>query len=367
MHNGKKIVSIFLLMGVFFAVSVKPVYADAWGAAIASQFVKRQLDNAYDYVQGTLLGSLKVAAYQALSRQISALISGRGGSGSGSGAQFIDNWKTFLYQDAANRAKVVVNDFYVTSLRGMLDTGGYVPAYGGGGSRIPYTQTLKQNADALIFSDPKYTLNEYCSDPSMMFDTKDLRCFNAFFANQMNNPHGYALRAQQVYIAEMMRAQDIARTQAIAYKGYRGTVDKYGNTVTPGSTVAAMQEAMNSHLLGMPLSAKHPSEIAAMTASTFVNSLLQQAVREGMIRVDSEVRNKVNEGITAVAKQLGPVAEFIPLQQIGSDITRSTLNTGYKWALGTGATTPTTGSATVPIVPLTDYSARQYSTNPNAP
>lgn len=345
MQIGKKILSIGLISGMLFLVSATPARAGYWGEATAAAFLQRQLNNAWEYVEGTLLGSLKVAAYRALSSKITQLITGQGGSGNS--AQFITNWESFLYDEAKKVAKVAVNDFYVTSLRGMLDTGGYVPAYGSGGGG-GWPQQLKEIADASIFKKPQYTLNEYCIDPSLMFQGEDMRCFNAYFSNPMNNPYGYSMAAQEVYLAETMRRQDIARTQAIAYKGYKGTVDKNGNTLTPGSTVAAMQEAMNSHLLGMPLAAKSSAEIATMTASTFVNSLLQQAVQQGMTRVETEVQNKVNEGINKVAQKLGPAAEFLPLQQIGSDVTRATLNTGYKWALGTSTTTPATGSVTAP-------------------
>lgn len=341
MLKQKNILFSVVLVGSLLMMPARPAYA-FWTDAIPAAFLKQAMEESYKYVQGTLLGSLKVAAYTMLSQQISSLISGNGLQ-SGAGAQFITNWESFIYQDATFRAKVAINDFYTTSLRGMFVSGSYSAAGGysssmpGGASSGGWPGYLKNTAEAAISGEtPQYTLDQYCPDPSVMFDTKDLRCFNAYFENPMNNPYGYTLAVQEKYTSDLRKYEDIAKTQAIAYQGYRGVTDDAGNTVTPGSTVGQLQASMNSHLLGLPMSATNPAEIATMTASTFVTSLLQQAMQQGMARVESEVQNKVYEGLGAVAEELGPASEFIPLQQIGSDAS-DTANNGMRWTLGTAA------------------------------
>ncbi len=337
MQNRKKTIVgvIFVVMLLF--TPIKAANADYWGASLIAGFVKQQLENAYDYIQGTLLGSLKIAAYQTISSQISSIISGNGLSSSAA-TQFITNWESFLYADVKNKVKITINDFYTTSLRGMASSSTYVSATGSTStsSTTSWTGYLKKKAENTISDETKtYSLDKYCSDPSTMFSTSDARCFREYFKNPMNNPYGYALETQRVYAAELQKQQEIAKTQAVAYQGYKGVTDKSGNTLTPGSTVGQIQAAMNSHLLGLPLSAKNPAEIATMTASTFVNSLLQQALQQGMARVQSEVKSKINEGISSVTSQLGPAAEFIPVQRISSDLTNAASNTVYKWTLGT--------------------------------
>lgn len=332
------------LMGIFLvgALLFSPVHlahAQYWGESITAAFIKQQLEEAYNLIQGTLLGSLKVAAYKTLSQQINSIISGRGGGGFGGGggvgAQFITNWENFLYREAMYRAQVTMNDFYTLSLRGMGVNNTYVAANSPltQGSQPNWPMYLRQTAQQVISEKvPQYNLNRYCSDPSVMFSSKDLRCLNAY-VQPMNNPYGFSIEAKSKYEAEIQKNIEIAKTQAVAYQGYKGVTDKEGNTLTPGSTIASIQSSMNSHLLGLPLSAKNPAEIAAITASTFVNSLLQQAVQQGMARVESEVNGKIATGMNALTSKLGPGAQFLPLNQIYGDLI-GTPNRVTRWSLG---------------------------------
>lgn len=340
MKIGKNFFAVIFIVGALLLFPAHTARADYWGAAIMSAFIQRQLDSAYDYIQGTLLGSLKVAAYRTISQQVNSLISGGGAGGIGGarevGAQFITNWENFIYQDAVYRAQVSINDFYTLSLRGM-GVSSYVPAnssFTNGSSRMNWPRYLQQEAQQALSNEiPQYDLNRYCSDPSVMFDSGDLRCLNAY-VKPMNNPYGYTLEAQERYAEMVQKNIEIAKTQAIAYQGYKGVTDEQGNTLTPGSTIAEMQAAMNSHLLGMPLYAKNPSEIAAMTASTFINSLLQQVIQQGMVQIESEVQNKISNGMNVLADKLGPAGQLLPFNQVAADFAGASANT-VKWSLGT--------------------------------
>lgn len=338
MRNTKRFLIGVFLIGMLFFAQGKPVYAGAWGESIGSAFLKQGLEKVYNYIQNTLLANLKVMAYQFLSRQITSVISGNGLSGGG--AQFITDWENFLYDEAGKQTRLVVRDFFTETLRGA-ESSTYIPLGSEGEgteTEMSYPQYLKEIAADTIINEGKgeYTLNQYCASPSMMFTSEDMRCFDAYWVNPMNNPYGFVQATQEIYQSEKEKQEEIKKTQAIAYDGYKGVADKEtGKIVTPGSTIRGIFDSLNNQLIGLPSSAKSPEEIAAMSASMFINSLLQQALQQGLARVENELttlaEQKINEAIEKATDLLGPAGQFLDRSGATSEIKDGTT----KWLLGT--------------------------------
>lgn len=320
-----------VLVIVLLFAPTHQAYAGYWGETTASVWIKQQLENAQQYIKGTLLGTLKMTAYRALSQTITSVISG----GNGGGAQFITDWNGFLYSEAQRGARVAVRDFFDDTLRGT-GSGDYVPARGEYGYGQPsYPEYLRQSAERSLFDEqPVYNLNEYCDDPSQMYATSDTRCRTAYW-NPMNNVYGYTLAAQERYASEYARLTKINETRAIANSGYKDKIDKETGLVqTPGSVFRGIFDSLNANLVGAPLQATSPEEFASLSVGTMVNGLLNQAMQQGLARVENEIENfvqdKVNEGIDSVVGELGPAGEFLDRSGVTNEL-KSGVN---RWALG---------------------------------
>lgn len=331
-----KVFSFFsvLLLSVAFLFFPVQAKADYWGASAAATWLGQQLTKAWEYMKNTMLGNLKVAAYQFLSQQITSIISGNGKVG---GAQFITNWENYMYNEAGKATRVAINDFFTETLRGAGSSSTYVAAgtsEGYGTSSMQ--QYLKKTGEAAISTATgKYTLDQYCTDPFQMFGGGDLGCFTHYF-DPFNNPFTYSAEVQKRYQEYLAKQEEIAKTKAIAYEGFVGLTDpKTGKTKTPGSVIKDIFNDLNKELIGLPAQAKSPEEIATMTAGTFINSLMKQALQQGLARVENEVytraSEKINEGIQKAVDKMGPTGEF--LNNSGS--TQAIQQGTNRWMLGT--------------------------------
>lgn len=314
---------------LFFPVQA---HADYWGAANAAAYLQDMLKKAWEYMQNTMLGNLKVAAYQFLSQQITSIISG---NGKVNGAQFITNWENYMYNEAGKATRVAINDFFTETLRGAGSSSTYVAAGRSEGyGAQSMQQYLRKTGEAAISTKTgKYTLDQYCTDPFQMFGGGDLGCFTHYF-DPFNNPFTYSAEVQKKYQEYLAKQEEIAKTKAIAYSGFKG-VEKNGQTTTPGTVVRGIFDSLNQQLIGLPSQAKSPEEIATMTAGTFINSLMKQALQQGLARVENEVTTraseKINEGIQNAVNRMGPTGEF--LNNSGS--TQAIQSGTNRWMLGT--------------------------------
>lgn len=334
----KKIISFVCASLVFSGILFTPLsaYADYWGASLEGTIVGEALTKLREYTKNTLLGRLKVSAYQFLSQQITSIISGVGKPGGG--AQFIQNWENYMYTQAGNTTRLAINDFFTMTLRGTGSSSSYVSAGASSGfGTQSHAQQLQKRGEAAVSTKVgKYTLDQYCTDPFEMFGGGDLECFVHYF-DPFNNDFAYPLEVQKKYAEILAKEEEIAKTKAIAGSGFPGVEDKKtGQTMTPGTVIKGIFTSLNDQLIKLPAQATSPEEIATMTAGTFINSLMKQAMQQGLARVQNEVytraSQKINEGIRQAVGRLGPVGQFLDYSGSTAAIQQGT----NRWLLGTG-------------------------------
>ena len=364
------VVCAILILSIIFSSPQARASGGGWGESILAAYLKQQLEVIQRQIEGVLLGSLKMTAMNMLNSQIGQLI----GGGAGGAPRFITNWESSLYIDPERNAQLYMNDFFTRTTRGMGSTANYVRMgvdltsftdrgsgsqrlAGSGGTHlnnpvaindafalraegmmspvrfgsIPdmnYAKYLEQIGRAAISGSGAgtITLNEYTPSPEAMFRNGDWRAFDAFISNPMNNPYGYSIAAEQTYQAKLEREREIARTQAIAYQGYKGSGSGQ-NITTPGSTIKSLVDSANDFGNKIIAGATNPAELLGSLASAAVNKAINGLVQKGIGEVQSQInrqigavnnqaRSIVNEATNAV----GPGARFLPEIQRGISI-----------------------------------------------
>ncbi len=356
----KTLVTILLCMSV--VLSTPSAQADAWGANQMAAVWTYVVNKISRHIEGVLLGSLKTTAMNLLNSQIGQLIGGGGISGS---PRFITNWQDALVTDPQRKALLEMNDFFTLSTRGMASSANYVgrssssgisdwsfssskltdssrahlnnplamndpltlraegiSAPGGIGSRSigNYAQYLERIGRATIDGGGQktMTLNEFTSSPEEMFRTGDWRAFDSFVSNPMNNPYGYSLAAEQAYQAKLEIEKEVARTQAIAYQGFKGTEAIGGIVTTPGSTIKSLMDDANDFGNKIIAGASNPAELVGSLASAAVSKAINGLVNYGVNQVEKVVMKPINDlnrevtsAIRSVDQVMGPAAQLM--------------------------------------------------------
>ncbi|MGB5018846.1 MAG: hypothetical protein WBO66_03885, partial [Candidatus Moraniibacteriota bacterium] len=162
------------------------------------------------------------------------------------------------------------------------------------------------------------TLQEFTSSPEEMFRTGDWRAFDSFVSNPMNNPYGYSLAAEQAYQTKLEREKEIAKTEAIAYQGFKGTEGAGGIVTTPGSTIKSLMDDANDFGNKIIAGASNPAELAGSLASAAVSKAINGLVNYGVNQVEKAVLKplaaidrQVTESINQVNGIVGPAAGFM--------------------------------------------------------
>jgi hypothetical protein len=361
----KILVTIVLCVGIVLATP--GVQADSWGANQAAAIWTYVVNKISRHIEGVLLGSLKMTAMNLLNSQIGQLIGGGGLSGS---PRFITNWQDELFFTPQRNTQLYMNDFFTLSTRGMASSANYVGrssssgisdwsfssskltdssrgghlnnplamndpftlrAEGmvssggiGAGSGGNYARYLEQIGRAAISGGGQrtMTLNEFTSSPEEMFRTGNWRAFDSFVSNPMNNPYGYSLAAEQAYQANLEREKEIARTQAIAYQGFKGTESAGGIVTTPGSTIKSLMDDANDFGNKIIAGASNPAELAGSLASAAVSKAINGLVNYGVNQVEKVVMEPVNalnrevtSAIRSVDQVVGPAAQLMTQAQ----------------------------------------------------
>jgi hypothetical protein len=358
-----------LILCVGFVLTTPMAHADAWGANMAAMLMKQVMEKIARQIEGALLGSLKMTAMNMLNSQIGQLI----GGGGGAAPRFITNWEDALIADPTRRTQLYMNDFFTLSTRGMGSSANYIRAgvpvtiganstqlnnplamndpftlraegvniSGGSVTGGNYAQYLERVGRAAISGGGQktMTLNEYTPSPEVMFQQGDWRAFDSFISNPMNNPYGYSIAAEQAYQTKLEQEKEIARTEAIAYQGFKGTETSGGNITTPGSTIKSIVDNANDFGNKIISGASNPAEILSSLAATAANKAINGLVQKGIGEVQSQINREigainnqaraiVNEATTA----LGPGAKFLPEIQRGislnSDFTKGLSSSG---------------------------------------
>lgn len=362
MASVKKAAFMLILCGGI-VLSTPEARADAWGANQMAAFWTFAVNKISRHIEGVLLGSLKMTAMNLLNSQIGQLIGGGGISGS---PRFITNWNDELFFTPQRNAQLYMNDFFTLSTRGMASSANYVGRSSSSGisdwsfssskltdssrggylnnplamndpltlraegmavsSRIGgegvgnYAQYLERIGRAAVSGGGQktMTLNEFTSSPEEMFRKGDWRAFDSFVSNPMNNPYGYSLAAEQAYQTQLARETEIARTQAIAYQGFKGTEGAGGIVTTPGSTIKSLMDDANDFGNKIIAGASNPAELVGSLASAAVSKAINGLVNYGVNQVTKVVMEPINalnrevtSAIRSVDQVIGPAAQLM--------------------------------------------------------
>lgn len=275
-----------IFFGLVFCLFPQPARADAWGANMGAAIMKQMLERIARQIEGSLLGSLKMAAVQMLNNQVGQLI---GGGASGQ-PRFITNFNDFLYQGPRQRTNLYMNDFFTLTTRGRGASANYVSARSGGGNYVGYLESVGRKAT--VESEASCTVDlEESANAETMFEEGDFRGFNAFVSNPCNNPYGYALEAEDAYQGELMRQQEAAAIEAQS-SGFLGA--KQGNMViTPAGSI----EAATTNIQNLPnqiiASASNPTELLNGVVSAMANQVVNNLVRNGIGQVQTNIRREI--------------------------------------------------------------------------
>lgn len=343
-----------LILCVGFVLTTPMAHADAWGANMAAMLMKQVMEKIARQIEGALLGSLKMTAMNMLNSQIGQLI----GGGGGAAPRFITNWEDALIADPTRKTQLYMNDFFTLSTRGMGSSVNYIRA----GVPVTIGANSTRLNNPLVMNDPftlraegmtlsggsitggnyaKFleqigreaisggggrvmTLNEYTPSPEVMFQQGNWRAFDSFISNPMNNPYGFSIAAEQAYQTKLEQEKEIARTEAIAYQGFKGTPGPGGTVTTPGSTIKSIVDNANDFGNKIISGATNPAELVSSLAATAANKAINGLVQKGIGEVQSQINREigainnqaraiVNEATTA----LGPGAKFLPEIQRG--------------------------------------------------
>lgn len=312
--SRRMIVSGFVILSLMFFSIPEKASAGAWGESISAAMMKQMLEQIARQIEGSLLGSLKMAAVQMLNNQVGQLI----GGGAAGQPRFITNFNDFLYQGPLERTNLYMNDFFTLTTRGKGSSANYIgigDAGGIGGGYASYLRSVGTQATVQKGTTGKMNLEEYTASPQTMFAEGDFRAFNAFFSNPYNNPYGYSLEAEKVYQDKLAKEQQAASVEATS-SGFLGA--KQGDTViAPAGSIEAITTKVQNLPSDIIAAASNPTELLSGVVSAMANQVVNNLVRNGIGQVQANIQREiggVNAQVNSARNQatglLGPVAPF---------------------------------------------------------
>lgn len=319
-----------------------------WGEFVQENY-HYLLKEVHDLIRATIMGMLQQQAVESLNQEVNSKV----GGSSSQNAMFITDWEDYMKQPEKNAKRKVMNDYLSQATKGRGSALAYVPensaskiASGkfegvGPGSfffgitadnplygRIAsaaakeaspnsllsssnYVNSLEKNVQSSII-EPKNSSLTYEGDPSNMFKSKDGFYNMSLFLSGINHPAAFDLYMQQKYREEVETEEDIARTKAIAYQGFKGT-EKNGKTVNPGSVVK--ENVVNVQDMGNQLivNADHPAELLTAIVAQYLQKALEGGwnnVQSNLYRDTESVKRNAEKEKAREIKENGPGAMY---------------------------------------------------------
>ncbi len=289
----------------------------AWGDAFPAAMMKFSMETVRLNIMGTLLGTAKVAAIQAINQQVNMLIAGA----SYGQPLIISNWEQYLYTvPSQNTDAYIVSDWILRSTQGKYSSANYLG--------IGDPKSIVGNYKSYLVAQAKIatvdaarqavvmTLDEYTSSPEAMFREGDFRAFNAFISNPANNPYGYVLMAEQAYQTKLAEELRIAEVKAQS-SGFLG-VERNGMTITPAGAIQALNSMDIQNMGNIITGATNPGELASGVAMAVANRMVTQMVQQGIGSVGNKIQQQVNNvkqqanaALNDATKIFGPAAPYV--------------------------------------------------------
>lgn len=323
-YSKKKYVTAFFIMALVFNMITFTPQAHAWWTVsnIFGSFAQTGMENILEQIKVALLAALKASAVKAINGNVGKLIGGN----STAEALFITDWNEFLYQRPQSQTQVFMNDFFTTVTRGKGQTINYVSSGDAGNPTSGnYASYLVRQADQAIaasdgtdaFAQLGYDLDEFAESPDEIFRKGDMRAFNAFVSNPMNNSFGFVMTATAVHATKMNQAIDAARTEASS-SGFIGKKDPgSGKTITPAATIDKMLADTQNIGNNIVAAAENPGIVSTIITAMInraVNNMIQKGVGKIQASIDREIKKvdmQIGKELDKANKKLGPAAKWL--------------------------------------------------------
>lgn len=281
-----------------------------------------------EMISGAIMGAAKQAAATAINTQVTTLL-----GGGAQGQLFISDFRDFLIDQPEERTKQFMNayldqtvsgrgslsnyipsgdyDFYQSFARNSEGVGNNAFAYGMARSNpaylgminaaqakgtdigefsasyaVNYASQLVAGAKAITTekTEPQVT---YAGNPRTMFASGNFKNLDTYLSG-INNPWAYNLNAEHKYQEELEKEKEVAKTKGTVGQGFLG-VEKNGQIVTPGSTIAAtvasVQDLGNKVMAGI----ENPTELVTFVAGSYVNKYVTAAFQKGLVSVNAKI------------------------------------------------------------------------------
>ncbi|QQR78487.1 MAG: hypothetical protein IPJ68_05430 [Candidatus Moraniibacteriota bacterium] len=298
----------------------RPAYA--WDA-IPAELLGQAITTLREQLLALLKGIAKRVAIGLARDTANKLVSG----GSSKKAAFITDYKEYIYGIALDEGMIYMNDLLTTVTDGKSSALNYVVA---GGSLqqlgMSYLNYMNAEVNAAFAADRcKFNLDQYTPNAMVSLGEGDWRVLNAVVSVDCNNPLGMSLMIKEETQKKINQQQEIAKTKAIAGKGFTG-VEINGKTVSPGSIIAGVTETTQTEVLKLVGNSTEWGELIAAAAGAFANQALNNMYQKGFEMVSQnisrelgKVDSKINEARTDLQRQLGPGSQFMrnSNQQLG--------------------------------------------------
>lgn len=290
-----KIFALVLTVAIFFSACPPAAKAEIWGSNFGAGFMKQVLEVIYNIVMNAIMVELKKEAIDMVKEEIT-------GSIVGDDIVFITDWQKEMFTNPQSAATTYINDFLSTTTRGKCSSSDYSSS-GGSGDYLSYL--CSQARSMAIESETAETnIDEYMTDPAEMFDDGDWSAFSAFFQGN-NNPMALGLTIQKELISKMSQEEDKARTQAIAYAGFKGTQED-GMTITPGSiSKDILAESETIQLQELATTDKWEEIIGQIIASA-----ITRTIKDGIGDVKEKIQAEVNSTVGQYQQQMRGVNRY---------------------------------------------------------
>ena len=198
---------------------------------------------AWDKMNQYMLPALKASSIRAVNSAVTSAI-GQGNKGK---AQFVTDWKDYLYQQPQKEATSYMNTFFESTLSSSSTktVAEGVQTSSSGSATANYSDYMKQQAqDAYKGTSTgcKMDFQSYAKNPKQMFEDQSFRGFMAFM-EPCNNPYSYSEIAKVQYDNQLAIKKDIAKSQQS--NGWLPKFDKTTGAVSAPSTLYqnAMEQA----------------------------------------------------------------------------------------------------------------------------
>lgn len=324
----------FLICFSFLFAPTQKARAAAWPAI--DPLIKSALDVIQGTLKGMIVGAAKKAALMAMEQEINFAITGN----SSGGAMFITNWNKALYADPEAKAKATMTKFIASMTSGRGSLSGYISntsasikgtfgdnyegvgsgsmAYGLGGvdavrattgdgsapAGLNYTQYIQKiAANSIKNTDCQLTYGGRLPNENIF---KDL--------NRNIDNSGWKMQncIAQKFAEEKAKEEDMAKTQSVAYQGFKGA-ETDGRITNPGSLIKDAKAGVQN-IGGQIIAAAQdiPSVLTAI-ATQMITQSITQGIGDMQARVHqeiSDVRSKSSDAMNSAIGTSGPGALY---------------------------------------------------------